>query len=110
MSQNSRVCIIQVEEPTCENDLWPDALEPEEGILRMLVSAKAVYRWRSLERYCILVPVVALMTIADHRKICYEVIGGATSWATVVNVYLGINKSAAEFLTSFGSWVNDIRS
>ena len=39
-----------------------------------------------------------------------EVIGGATSWVTVVNVYLGINKSAAEFLTSFGSWVNDIRS
>ena len=44
---------FQLEGPTCENDLWPNALELERGILRMRVSAEeqrsleGVYRWRS---------------------------------------------------------------
>ena len=57
---------FQVEAPTCENDPWPNALELEWGILRMLVSVEeqrsleGMYRLRSSERYCCPVPVITL--------------------------------------------------
>ena len=68
---------FQVEGPTCENNLFPNALELERGILRTHVSVEeqrsleGVYR-RSSERYCGPVPVI---TLEQSVEILYALIG-----------------------------------
>ena len=67
---------FKVEGPTCENYLWPSALELEQGILRMSVSAEerrsleGVYRWRISESYCGTVPVT---TLKQSVEIVYRI-------------------------------------
>ena len=59
---------FQVEGPTCENDLSPNAFEPKQGILSRRESAEerssleGVSGWRSSDRYiyCGPEPVIAL--------------------------------------------------
>ena len=66
---------------TCENDLWPNVLELEWGILRMCVSAEeqrsleGVYRCRSSERYCGPVPVSTWKQSMDILYCIHALIG-----------------------------------
>ena len=71
----------QVEGRTCENDLWPNALELERGILRVRASAEerrspeGVYGWRSWERYCCPVPVITLQQSVEILYCIHAVTG-----------------------------------